>query len=502
MLFSNLNVDHGERVMPQVAHKNQSTGRSRINQLIHYSFSIAEIVLISTIFIGLYVYRLLEEFGYLSLSQFLQDLPRYKEYGVLFIVSMVSYLFWQYHYRLYQSKSYQSMSFADEISKVFRAISYAVLTSIGVAFLLKILIYSRFVVLMFFILSFACAFLVRSIKRLMIVRLARRGVLSRNILIIGAGKVGILLAKEFQSRPGLGCQVIGFIDDHKKGTVVDKKKVIGRTKDIKQLIDLYPVDEIIITIPSERNIVDQIIKEFRKYDIIIRIIPEMFNLVSKSVEVGRLDAIPYVTLVKTPMRGMKLVCKRVFEWLASFFGLVLLSPLFILVAIVIKLDSKGPVFYKQQRVGKGGKYFPMYKFRSMMLDADTQVAGLMGQNEADGPVFKIKSDPRVTRVGKFIRKYSIDELPQLLNVLRGEMTLVGPRPPLPQEVTVYGNDEWRRLEVLPGITGLWQVSGRSDLSFQQWVNLDVYYIENWSFALDLKILLKTIPAVFRGEGAY
>jgi exopolysaccharide biosynthesis polyprenyl glycosylphosphotransferase len=194
--------------------------------------------------------------------------------------------------------------------------------------------------------------------------------------------------------------------------------------------------------------------------------------------------------------------KRLLDLSVSLFALLLLSPVFLVTAVAIKLDSPGPVFFRQTRVGKWGRLFGVFKFRSMYIDAEKRKAELMKANEADGPVFKIRHDPRITRIGRIIRKFSIDELPQLINVLRGEMTLVGPRPPLPKEVAQYEYHQRRRLDSEQGITGLQQVSGRSDLNFEQWVAYDIEYIERQSFWFDIKILMKTIPAVLTGKGAY
>jgi exopolysaccharide biosynthesis polyprenyl glycosylphosphotransferase len=194
--------------------------------------------------------------------------------------------------------------------------------------------------------------------------------------------------------------------------------------------------------------------------------------------------------------------KRVLDTAVGSLALVLLSPIFLLTAIAVKLDSPGPVFFKQPRVGKYGKMFTCFKFRSMYIDAEQRKAELMAHNEADGPVFKMKRDPRITRVGRWIRKLSIDELPQLINVLKGEMSLVGPRPPVSKEVAQYTLEQRRRLDAIPGITGLQQVSGRSDLDFTTWVELDLKYIAEQSFLNDVKILLITVPAVVLGKGAY
>jgi exopolysaccharide biosynthesis polyprenyl glycosylphosphotransferase len=194
--------------------------------------------------------------------------------------------------------------------------------------------------------------------------------------------------------------------------------------------------------------------------------------------------------------------KRVLDVTVAIIALLAASPIMLFTAIAIKLDSPGPIFFKQTRVGKWGETFGCYKFRSMYIDAEERKAQLAKQNESDGPVFKMKNDPRVTRVGRIIRKLSIDELPQIFNVLRGEMSLVGPRPPVPKEVAQYTVEQMRRLDAVPGITGLQQVSGRSDLSFKRWVELDLQYIAEQGIAKDIEILLRTIPAVLTGKGAY
>jgi exopolysaccharide biosynthesis polyprenyl glycosylphosphotransferase len=203
-----------------------------------------------------------------------------------------------------------------------------------------------------------------------------------------------------------------------------------------------------------------------------------------------------------PLFGVNLVLKRTMDIVLSLLGLLLLSPLFAVIALLIKLESPGPVIFKQERIGRGRTPFTMFKFRSMCVDAEVLKAQLAALNEARGPLFKIQHDPRLTRIGRVIRKYSLDELPQLWNVLKGDMSLVGPRPPVQSEVEQYSAEAYKRLEIRPGITGLWQVSGRSNLSFDEMLKLDIYYIWNWSLSQDLKILLRTFPIVFSGQGAY
>jgi len=233
-----------------------------------------------------------------------------------------------------------------------------------------------------------------------------------------------------------------------------------------------------------------------------RLVPDLFQMTLSKVDVDDLGGVPLVGVKEIAIPRWKLAAKRALDFSVSLLGLLLLWPVFLLVAIAIKLDSPGPVLFKQVRVGKSGREFDFYKFRTMRIGAEEEQAALRALNEATGPLFKIRDDPRLTRVGKFLRRISLDELPQLYNVLRGEMSLVGPRAPLPAEVAEYLPWQLQRLEISPGMTGLWQVSGRSELTFDEMCLLDIYYIENWSAALDAEILLRTIPTVVFGEGAY
>ncbi|MDP9936314.1 exopolysaccharide biosynthesis polyprenyl glycosylphosphotransferase [Paenarthrobacter nicotinovorans] len=228
----------------------------------------------------------------------------------------------------------------------------------------------------------------------------------------------------------------------------------------------------------------------------------MTDIAGPRIHTQQVAGLPLIHVTTPTLEGGQRVAKRLFDILASAMIIIVASPLMVLLALLVKADSKGPVLFRQARVGMEGAQFQMLKFRSMVVDAEAQLATLQSQNEGQGLLFKIRKDPRVTRVGGFLRKYSLDELPQLFNILAGSMSMVGPRPPLPREVEAYEHHVRRRLLVKPGLTGLWQVSGRSNLSWQDSVRLDLYYVENWSLAGDLVILLRTVRAVFHSTGAY
>jgi len=230
--------------------------------------------------------------------------------------------------------------------------------------------------------------------------------------------------------------------------------------------------------------------------------PALTDVAGPRIHTRPVAGLPLIHVEAPEFRGTRKLIKGFVDRALALVGLILALPVFAIIAIAVKLDSPGPVLFRQVRVGLGGREFNVYKFRTMVVDADKMLASLAEKNETDGLLFKMRNDPRVTRVGRVLRKWSLDELPQLLNVLRGDMSLVGPRPPLPSEVARYNGDVARRLLVKPGMTGLWQVSGRSDLSWEDGIRLDLYYVENWSLAVDLTILWKTIGAVLQRRGAY
>jgi exopolysaccharide biosynthesis polyprenyl glycosylphosphotransferase len=274
---------------------------------------------------------------------------------------------------------------------------------------------------------------------------------------------------------------------------------------IHDVIASQPVDEVLVALPIDKygRLVETIVRQCEEQGIIVRVRTEVFNLHVAKSYVDELQGMPVLTIQSGPPDSWRLVAKRLIDFLLSGALLLVLAPLFAAVAAVIRLESPGPVFFSQVRVGYNKRRFKMLKFRTMVDGSECQQEHLEDLNEADGPVFKIKNDPRITRVGKFLRRFSIDELPQLINVLKGDMSLVGPRP-LPVRDVERIDVQWhkRRFSIRPGITCLWQVNGRSDIGFDEWVRLDLEYIDKWSLGLDLKILMLTLPAVFRGPGAY
>ena len=259
------------------------------------------------------------------------------------------------------------------------------------------------------------------------------------------------------------------------------------------------VDEIFFTTPCDREVVFDVLAQARTQGVDLTVVLDLYNgLPSRPIEyIGQFPTIP---LHCRPVPELALLMKRIVDFSLSGIALIVLSPLLLVIAVAIKLDSSGPVLYFSERIGKKGRVFRCTKFRTMVRDAEKRRAEVIHMNERDGILFKVSNDPRVTRLGRFLRKYSLDELPQFLNVLRGEMSIVGPRPPTSCEVQEYRLNDLRRLDVTPGITGLWQVHARKDPSFDSYISLDLAYINNWSVWLDLKIIVRTIPVVFAGTG--
>jgi exopolysaccharide biosynthesis polyprenyl glycosylphosphotransferase len=333
-----------------------------------------------------------------------------------------------------------------------------------------------------------------------------RGIGQERVLVVGGRGVGRSVMEGIVAHPFLGYALAGYLDD--RPPPVDERRNrhfrrLGELSDLAGLLAREPIDLVILALPFwEHRRLPELVEVCRDAGVEFRVAPDLHQLSFDRVDVGNLGGTPLIGLKELSIRGWNLVLKRALD-----VGLVLLAaplalPLAGLLALAIRLDSPGPVIFRQTRIGKGGRPFTTYKFRTMSPDAEARKAELAALNEADGPIFKIRNDPRVTRVGRVLRRTSLDELPQLWNILRGEMSLVGPRPPTPDEVAQYEHWHLRRLEVTPGLTGLWQVLGRSDTSFDEMVRLDIYYAENWSLGLDIRIVLQTIPVVLLGRGAY
>jgi exopolysaccharide biosynthesis polyprenyl glycosylphosphotransferase len=447
-------------------------------------------------FFLLYQWHVDMNFKVTNAEMWLQRSQRFESYLFLLGIILTIYTISIAKKGLFTFESHSSLT--DDFFKITHTIFLSFVVAVGLLFLMKTSItYSRLFIVSYAMIMLLTAFGIRAVKTLLISKLRKSNRLVKNVLIVGAGKVGQNIGEFLVQQKSSGYQVIGYLDDHKKD-----KSILGTIDELESTIQRYNIHEMYITIPSERKVIQKVLGRIKKYDIGIKIIPEMYDFASSAIHFRSSDLYPYVEVVKTPLRGFNLFLKRMMDVTLTSIGILFLLPFFCLVGLLIKIDSRGPVFFKQERIGKNGVPFNMYKFRSMVINAEELKKKLQQKNELDGPVFKIKNDPRITRLGRFIRKYSIDELPQLFNVLRGEMSLIGPRPPLTDEVEQYTDYHWRRLDVRPGISGLWQVSGRNNISFEEWVSLDVYYIENWSIKLDTKILLQTIPVVIFGKGAY
>lgn len=332
--------------------------------------------------------------------------------------------------------------------------------------------------------------------------LLKKGVGKRKILFLGQNK---LLKKIYESLQKEGnYEFIGIIANSKKSQVKGLK-VLGYPKEIESILENHDIDEIIqITLSVSHLLAVDILELCREKHINYAFVPDILEVHRSNITTTTVDIYPIIHLQKTPLEGWQKVIKRTYDFFIALFSIVILSPIMILTAICIKLDSRGPIIYKSKRVGQSGKLINFYKFRSMKIGAHTEWQKMVDSKEnhrKDSPLMKIKNDPRVTRVGKFIRRTSIDELPQLFNVLTGQLSLVGPRAHMPEEVKKYQGHHKFALTIKPGITGLAQISGRSDLNFEDEIRLDTYYIENWSPILDLKILLKTMPVVLKGSAA-
>jgi exopolysaccharide biosynthesis polyprenyl glycosylphosphotransferase len=342
-------------------------------------------------------------------------------------------------------------------------------------------------------------------KYVLLNQLRQRGIGVRRVLIVGAGEVGRAMMRSIVAHPELGYQVVGFIDDNpaKGQTDLGKIKALGGIENLPALIFEHQIDLVITALPwmYHRKIL-RIMHQCEGQHVQVYIVPDLLQTAIRHVDVEYLGEVPVVGIRQSALGKGALFFKRALDLVLTTVGLILGWPLLLAIAILIKLDSSGSVIFAQTRVGKNGAPFTCFKFRTMRQGAEREKSQLMDRNEGEARLFKIKDDPRVTRVGRLLRRSSFDELPQLFNVLRGEMSIVGPRPQVPSEVELYLEWHRDRLDVLPGITGMWQVSGRSELGFDEMALLDIWYVENWTPWLDIKILIKSVGVVLTRRGAY
>ncbi|HEX4039001.1 MAG TPA: sugar transferase [Acidobacteriaceae bacterium] len=372
----------------------------------------------------------------------------------------------------------------------------------GILYLFHAELISRLLVMMLVAASAAMLCGRRTWWRYARVRKFEQGVELRNVVVLGTNQLSYALSQQLRGLRRLGYAFVGFVAAPGAGVSgeIEPEDILGGVDKLRQLARQHFVDELVIAEFYPTDAAIRLVQDARELNIDVRAIAGYYGELTTNARVEYLGIFPVAALHRREPRAIPLFCKRVADIGLSLVALALTLPLMLVIAAAVKLESEGPVFYISNRIGKRGRVFPCFKFRTMVKNAEIMKKDLTALNERDGILFKVSNDPRITGLGRLLRKYSLDELPQFLNVLRGEMSLVGPRPPLVSEVEKYELEHFRRLEVMPGLTGLWQVQARHDPSFARYIALDTAYVENWTFWLDLRIMLQTANVVIRGTG--
>jgi exopolysaccharide biosynthesis polyprenyl glycosylphosphotransferase len=424
------------------------------------------------------------------------DLPDGLALVALYSALMVLFCHTQ---RLYSA--YQAASGRKEMQAILKGIVMATLLLSGFLFASGIKTTSRYTVAATAISALAWMTTWRYLRRRTLRKAVADGLTCYNVLIVGTDALARAVQEHLTRQRQLGFVVLGLLSsDPEPTSELQQADVLGRIADLPHLCRRHFIDEIIIC-GQDREAVKRVIVEAQISGVGVRVVPDLYDGMAWGAQLDYLGDFPSLTVVHRHIPAIELKLKRALDIVVSATALAVLAPVLILLAIAIKFDSRGPIFYVSQRVGRKGRIFSCFKFRTMVADAEKLKSELTHLNERDGVLFKIKDDPRITRMGRVMRKYSLDEIVQLWNVIKGDMSLVGPRPPLAAEVQQYELEYLRRLEVAPGITGLWQVEAREHPSFDRYIALDLRYVENWSLALDVKILLRTIAVVFAGTGS-
>ena len=434
------------------------------------------------------------------LSRTLGEILNLEEYRWFLIIILPIWVFLLKSQEIFGSFLIDSLyNFSKKIIKVS---SFGLLILGAIIFLFQEKYYSRTLILFFVFLSGLCLFLLKVTIHLIFSRMKSIGFMPRHILIVGTGKSARDLGQIIGKHKKWGLQILGFLKiKGEKEDSCDDIKILGYIEDLLDILHKNVIDEVIFCIDKLfLTEIEEKLALCEEEGIKTRVVVDFYSRVIAKPEFENFHGIPLLAFSTTPERSLELFLKRMADLIFSIFLLILLTPLFLIISILIKLTSPGPVFFKQTRSGLAGRKFILYKFRSMVQDAEEKLPEILHLNERNGPAFKLKNDPRVTKIGKILRVTNMDELPQLINVLKGDMSFVGPRPPIPSEVEKYERWQRRRLSMKPGITCFWQISRTREMDFSEWMKLDLYYIDNWSLLTDLKIILWTISKIFFGIG--
>ncbi len=437
--------------------------------------------------------------------------PMFSHYKRLAPVGHFSWLIWialplwlvlfAYQFR---DRSIRNLSPGDIAWRCTRAIFWGSIILSGSIFALKAKTFSRSLFLIFIGFNYLATLGFNLGVKLLFARDSGYSRTARRIVFSGVNERSLATAEKIMAHPDWNLQIVGFLQKPGEGVSSENvpAPVLGYFDDIVEISRSTVIDDVIFH-PETHELagLEASLQVCERLGIRTHLIADFFNLPVARINFGYLEEIPLITFSTVPAREWPLFAKQIMDYIGALAAIVIFSPVMAAIAVLIRLDSRGPVLFHQTRVGLNGRRFQLLKFRSMVKDAETMRREVDDLNEMDGPVFKAANDPRITRVGKWLRKTSLDELPQLFNVLSGHLSLVGPRPPIPEEVIEYQPWQRRRLSMKPGITCIWQVSGRSDVNFEEWMRMDLKYIDTWSLGLDIKILLKTIPAVLMGKGA-
>jgi exopolysaccharide biosynthesis polyprenyl glycosylphosphotransferase len=395
----------------------------------------------------------------------------------------------------------RAQRFSEEARRVIIAVGLSTLIFMGMLYLSDIILPRTLILSMF---ALDIVFLVgwRFADRIRPYLSRSKSPAMQRVLIIGANELGKQVVDVISKSPWSRLEVFGFLDDEKKGAY-NNLPVVGGLNEVRSMVEMHGIEEVVVALPHKAyDKLNQIVVDLQSLPVQVRVVPSYLSLALYRATVDDMGGLPLINLRDTALTPSQRLVKRAFDIAVSATVLVLIAPVLLLIALAIKLDTPGPVLFKQLRVGENGKLFRMYKFRSMVVNAEALQHLVNEKDENGNTIHKKRNDPRVTRAGRIIRKTSLDELPQFINVLRGEMSLVGPRPELPWLVEQYQPWQRQRFAVPQGITGWWQVNGRSDLPCHLNTDQDLYYIQNYSFLLDVQILLRTVPALLKGKGAF